>query len=280
MSQPPRGPRNADRLGRPGTLPPVPGRPTSWPLLTLATLLLLTALSVLTWQVLTDGPLRAADERLGDTLRDGAPPTWAAELLADLGNMTVAPSLLLAAMAYAVLRTRRWWPALCYSLALALVPAVVSTLKAWTDRPGPLGGTGYFPSGHAATAAVAFGAAALLITHAPSLNGPRDRTSGEGEGGGIGEAEGAGEGGDGALARPWSARWALGRARAAWLLTAAVLTLANGLGLVWRGYHWPLDVLASWCLSVLLLLWTARAAAVRPEPPLSGRRRRAVRDRE
>ncbi|MFG3253569.1 phosphatase PAP2 family protein [Streptomyces sp. NPDC048172] len=245
MSQTPRGPRDSDRLGRPGTLPPVPGRPTSWPLRPLAaTLLLLAVLSVLTWQVLTDGPLRAADERLGDTLRGDAPPTWAAELLADLGNMTVAPPLLLAAMAYAVLRTRRWWPSLCYALALALVPALVSALKAWTDRPGPLGGTGYFPSGHAATAAVALGAAALLVA------GTRTRAP-----------DGKGKGN-------------------AWLPAAAVLTLANGLGLVWRGYHWPLDVLASWCLSALLLMWAARAAAARPGPPRSGRRRPVARDRE
>ncbi|MER5897828.1 phosphoesterase, partial [Streptomyces sp. NPDC001876] len=29
---------------------------------------------------------------------------------------------------------------------------------------------------------------------------------------------------------------------------------ATSIGLVLRGYHWPLDVFASWCLSAVLLL--------------------------
>ncbi|MGX9228968.1 hypothetical protein ACWV95_27640 [Streptomyces albus] len=47
----------------------------------------------------------------------------------------------------------------------------------------------------------------------------------------------------------------------AWV-AAALLTAGNGLGLVWRGYHWPLDVAASWCLGALLL--GAVAAVARP----------------
>ncbi|MFB6531376.1 phosphatase PAP2 family protein, partial [Streptomyces sp. NPDC056399] len=35
--------------------------------------------------------------------------------------------------------------------------------------------------------------------------------------------------------------------------SAPVLTAATGTGLVLRGYHWPLDVLASLCLSLLIL---------------------------
>ncbi|MFI8854306.1 hypothetical protein ACIGW3_29485 [Streptomyces sp. NPDC053499] len=38
------------------------------------------------------------------------------------------------------------------------------------------------------------------------------------------------------------------------------LVAGNGLGLVWRGYHWPLDVVAGWCLSVLLLYAAAATA--------------------
>ncbi|MDJ1132599.1 phosphatase PAP2 family protein [Streptomyces iconiensis] len=108
--------------------------------------------------------------------------------------------------------------------------AAVSVLKAWVGRPGPFGGTGFYPSGHAATVTVAFGAAALLVTRHLSRN---------------------------AALFLWSA--------------VALLTVGNGLGLVWRGYHWPLDVLASWCLSVLLL--SSAAVASRHTPPLSGRRR-------
>ncbi|MFD4774230.1 phosphoesterase, partial [Streptomyces sp. NPDC058427] len=33
-----------------------------------------------------------------------------------------------------------------------------------------------------------------------------------------------------------------------------LLTAATGIGLVLRGYHWPLDVLGSWFLCGLLLL--------------------------
>ncbi|MGQ4357568.1 phosphoesterase, partial [Streptomyces drozdowiczii] len=35
---------------------------------------------------------------------------------------------------------------------------------------------------------------------------------------------------------------------------AVLLTAATGIGLVLRGYHWPLDVLGSWFLCGLLLL--------------------------
>lgn len=35
---------------------------------------------------------------------------------------------------------------------------------------------------------------------------------------------------------------------------ALVLTLATGIGLVLRGYHWPLDVIGSWALCGALLV--------------------------
>ncbi|MFC9945219.1 phosphatase PAP2 family protein [Streptomyces pratensis] len=44
------------------------------------------------------------------------------------------------------------------------------------------------------------------------------------------------------------------------LVTAVLLTAATSVGLVLRGYHWPLDVVAGWCLSGVLLL-TLRAGA-------------------
>ncbi|WP_368396458.1 phosphatase PAP2 family protein [Streptomyces sclerotialus] len=137
--------------------------------------------------------------------------------------MTVALPVLLAAVAYAARRARtaglpRWWlPPLAAAVAMAVVPALVGPLQAALARPAPPGAlageTGFYPSGHAATAAVAYGAAALLLL-------------------------------------PWAAAPAARRL----LITAAlVLALATGPGLVVRGYHWPLDVLASWALSVALL---------------------------
>nr|MYU47647.1 phosphoesterase [Streptomyces sp. SID7803] len=37
-------------------------------------------------------------------------------------------------------------------------------------------------------------------------------------------------------------------------VAAVLLTATTGIGLVLRGYHWPLDVLGSWFLCGLLLL--------------------------
>ncbi|GHH86551.1 membrane protein [Streptomyces sulfonofaciens] len=192
---------------------------------------------VLTWQVAADGPLRHLDERLGRAAR-GSLPGPLAELLADLGNATVAVPLLALVLVGAALRDRgrglpRWWLApLAAALAMAAVPAVVVPLKALVDRPGPPHSVpgGYFPSGHAATAVVAYGAAALLLL--PSL------------------------------------RSAL--LRRLLLAGTAVLNAAIGAGLVVRGYHWPLDVLGSWLLcAALLAVWTHTAGRV-PRGPRSG----------
>ncbi|MBB6438398.1 phosphatase PAP2 family protein [Streptomyces candidus] len=164
-----------------------------------------------TWQVLVRGPLLDADIRL-DHLLVGRGPRVVTEFCADLGNPQVALPALALALGYALRRGVRL-PALAVALAMAAVPAVVVPLKALTGRPSPLdaAATGYFPSGHGATAAVAYGGAALLLAHA--------------------------HGG-----RP---RWPLP--------VALVLVLATGTGLVLRGYHWPLDVLAAGCLGVILL---------------------------
>ncbi|CAL9536246.1 hypothetical protein SUDANB106_04159 [Streptomyces sp. enrichment culture] len=239
------------RHGGPGTLPPVPGPPfrvprrlpAPAPLLTvlLAVVLPLLLFAAATWQVTAGGPLAEGDERLAREMREDAPPTALAEFLADLGNIEVALPVLAAALAYAWVRgrrrSRRPPPAVAAATAaMAAVPLLVAPLKALTGRPGPLGGTGYFPSGHAATAVVAYGAAALLVL-------PHVR------------------------ARLRWARWALPA-------TAALVCAAVGAGLVWRGYHWPLDVLGSWCLGVPLLaavLTASRASRGsgrrRPDPP-------------
>jgi len=134
--------------------------------------------------------------------------------------------VLAAALVYVAQRGRRagahrWWlPPLAAALAMALVPALVVPVKELVARPGTSvmpPGTGYYPSGHTATAAVAYGAAALLLF-------------------------------------PWL-RSAL--ARRGLVALCAVLDLGVGFGLVRRGYHWPLDVIASWCLCTVLLtaLW-------------------------
>ncbi|WP_319693603.1 phosphatase PAP2 family protein [Streptomyces sp. ME19-01-6] len=193
-----------------------------------------------TWQVAAHGPLRSLDERLGRALTtsSGLGPTLlpspAAEFFADLGNMAVALPVLAAVLGWVAWRERRagaarWWlPPLAAAAAMAAVPALVAPAKALIDRPGPPGpladGSGFYPSGHAATAAVAYGAAVLLLR--PYLHNLQKRH------------------------RPL---------RRALVGAVVLLNLAVGVGLVRRGYHWPLDVAGSWCLSGCLLwvLWWA-----------------------
>ncbi|MFI8002802.1 phosphatase PAP2 family protein [Streptomyces sp. NPDC086010] len=215
----PRGARQPDPTGHPGTIPPVP----RWPVLLVSAAAVSAVLfALITWQVLTGGPLLGPDERLGLDLA-GRGPARLADLFADLGNPQVAGSVLACAALVAWFRRARR-AALFAVLAMAAVPALVVPLKMWTDRQGPLTeATGYYPSGHTTTAAVAYGAAALLL--APYVR------------------------------RSWMT-----------LVAAVLLTAATSVGLVLRGYHWPLDVVAGWCLSAVLLL-TLRALTRSGQPP-------------
>ncbi|WP_405822737.1 phosphatase PAP2 family protein [Streptomyces sp. NBC_01390] len=225
--------RRPDLIVRPGATPPVPGRTTSrsvLPLLTLAVLLF----ALITWQVAVHGPLARADERLSDSLVHPSRP-WA--LLADLGSILVAGPVLVAVLVYVGLRARRagterWWrEPVGAGVLMAAVPAIVVPMKELVARSGPpvMGpGTGFYPSGHTATAVVAYGSATLLLW--PWLRGT--------------------------FARRLVLAGCLG-------LNAAV-----AVGLVVRGFHWPLDVLASWCLCGALLI-LLRLFVRRPTPPLS-----------
>ncbi|TLS41625.1 phosphatase PAP2 family protein [Streptomyces montanus] len=214
--QTPRGVRRPGLDGRLGTSPPVPGRPT----LFLGGLALLFAF--LTWQAAVDTPLRRADERLGRAITGSRLPGGAAEFLADLGNFIVAVPVLVAVLAYVAWRARRagtprWWlPPLAALVALAAVPALIAPLKAVVGRAGPPGmeGDGFYPSGHTATAAVAYGAAVLLLL-------------------------------------PWLRDTYVRRELT---IACVVLVVAVGFGLIRRGYHWPLDVAGSLVLSAMLLI--------------------------
>ncbi|GAA3779328.1 phosphatase PAP2 family protein [Streptomyces phyllanthi] len=163
------------------------------------------------------------DERLSDALVDRH---GFADFLADLGNVTVAVPVMTVVLLHVAVRARRagrdrWWvPSVAAGVLMLLVPALVIPLKELIDRPGPpiMGpGTGWYPSGHTATACVAYGGALLVLW--PWLRGPRVR---------------------GPIA-----------------LVCVVLNLAVPAGLIRMGYHWPLDVVASWCLCAMLLfaLW-------------------------
>nr|WP_078970328.1 phosphatase PAP2 family protein [Streptomyces natalensis] len=243
-SHTPRGARDTGRPGRLGTTPPVPRRPSPFCTPFLVGTLCALAFAVISGQVAGAGPLRAADERVGSALAGSAIPRGLAEFFADLGNTAVALPVVLVVAGWAAWRVGRgrrrpsrdaeaggpvrWWlPPLAAALTLAALPALVVPLKLWFARPGPpqMGADaheGFYPSGHGATAAVAYGLAALLVIRA-----------------GAGRRRGRGL-----------------------LVAAAVLLNAGvGLGLVRRGYHWPLDVLGSWCLAgVLLAVWWAVCA--------------------
>ncbi|MCM3300683.1 phosphatase PAP2 family protein [Streptomyces pseudogriseolus] len=178
---------------------------------------------LITWQVLAGGPLLDLDARLSEAL---VRPDRASELLSDLGNVQVALPVLAVALAVAAWRLRatgvdRWWlPPAAGAAAMVLVPVLVVPLKAWTDRPGTPAvppATGYYPSGHTATAVVAYGAATLLLL--PLLGSPA--------------------------------------VRRALVALCALLILGVSYGLVRRGYHWPLDVAGSWCLGAALLVGLA-----------------------
>ncbi|MFJ6072890.1 phosphatase PAP2 family protein [Streptomyces sp. NPDC093065] len=215
---------------------PVSARPRVLPALVGPPLLLF---ALITWQVVADGPLTGADERLSGAL---VHPDRFSELLADLGNVQVAVPVLVVALAYAAWCGRaagvdRWWrPPLAGAVAMVMVPVLVAPLKEWTDRPGTPAvppATGYYPSGHTATALVAYGAATLLLL--PLLRTPA--------------------------------------VRRALVVLCALLVLGTSYGLVRRGYHWPLDVVASWCLGAVLLAGVRLVAA---RTPAGGRTPREV----
>ncbi|MFG2718024.1 phosphatase PAP2 family protein [Streptomyces sp. NPDC048416] len=118
--------------------------------------------AVITWQVASGGPLRRLDERVDPSLT-GHGPSWFAEALSDLGSMPVALPVLALAIGYALWRGLRRG-ALIAAATMAVVPVLVVPLKEWIARPGPFDpATGYYPSGHTATAMVAYGGAALLL---------------------------------------------------------------------------------------------------------------------
>ncbi|GGY86321.1 hypothetical protein GCM10010365_00220 [Streptomyces poonensis] len=165
------------------------------------------------------GPLARADERIGGRL---VHPDDVSQFLADLGSVPVAvPVLAVVLVVVALLARRRgtarWWlPPVAAALLMAAVPLLVVPLKELVDRPGPppmSPETGFYPSGHTATAAVAYGGAALVLW-------------------------------------PWLRAVS---ARVTALALSAALNAGTGFGLVRHGYHWPLDVVASWCLCALLL---------------------------
>ncbi|MGK5544210.1 phosphatase PAP2 family protein [Streptomyces sp. URMC 127] len=161
---------------------------------------------------------------------------------------------------------------------MAAVPAVIVPVKAWIGRTGPpamaASGVhdGFFPSGHTATAAVAYGAALLLLLPPRAFSSrPRPHADVPPPSPRAACARIAPHAGSAAVSpppharpsrlRPLSSRYARTRA---WAAFAYVLLNAGvAVGLVRCGYHWPLDVVGAWCLSGVLL-WGLVQALKRP----------------
>ncbi|MFG2639072.1 phosphatase PAP2 family protein [Streptomyces sp. NPDC048362] len=174
---------------------------------------------LITWQVVSHGPLLNFDALVSRALMH---PDRFSELLSALGDVQIAVPVFAFAAGYTAWRgwicgLSRWWaPPSVAATQMAVLPAIVVPLKDWTARPGTAAvppGVGYFPSGHTATAAIAYGCLALLLL--PWLRSPT--------------------------------------ARRATVGMCAALVLAVSYGLVRRGWHWPLDVVASWCICTVLL---------------------------
>ncbi|MGK4583231.1 phosphatase PAP2 family protein [Kitasatospora sp. HPMI-4] len=144
-------------------------------------LTLLVVLTAISWQVAVHGPLLGLDtavqravHTLHHRLHSSALDRFGV-LLADLGSSVPAIPVLFGAAGLAAWRQwrggmRRWWlPLPTAALAAVLIPALVVPAKSWFARPGPLGlplasgQWGWYPSGHTATSAIAYGVGALLL---------------------------------------------------------------------------------------------------------------------
>ena len=189
---------------------------------------LLCLFGLLTWQVVSHGPLTTFDVHARNVIQRAAHSSalhWLGPIgrgCADLGDEAPAILLLILAAGLAAWYARSWRPVLL-TVGAGVVLATVIPLKIWVDRPGPgdavLGNAdlGFFPSGHTADAVCCYVTAAFLL---------------------------------GTFV--WTGRTAQ-RLLSALVVGVLVLTV---FGLLWANYHWVTDILGSlcWCGAWLLVL--------------------------
>ena len=189
---------------------------------------LLCVFGLLTWQVVSHGPLTTFDVHARNAIQRAANSSglhWLWRIgrgCADLGDEEPAILSLLVAAVLAGWSARSWRPVLSAAGA-GVVLATVIPLKIWVARTGPgeatLGNAnlGFFPSGHTADAVCCYVTAAFLL---------------------------------GAFV--WTSTTAR-RVRGAVALVLVVLTI---FGLLWSNFHWVSDILGSlcWCGAWLLVL--------------------------
>ncbi|MEU3569357.1 phosphatase PAP2 family protein [Kitasatospora sp. NPDC036755] len=202
-------------------------------------------LVVVSWQVAAEGPLLGVDRWVRRAVRTAHLDFPSAlldrfgHLLADLGGGVPAVPVLLLAGASAAWRGRRagsgrWWlPLPVAALTAALIPLLVVPAKWAFARPGPLGeplAAGQWGWYPSGHTATATISYGVAALLLARVAGPR-------------------------AARVLAAG-------------AVLLSLGVGAGLVWSDFHWLLDVVASWCLAVLVLWAPARWL---PRPGVGGR---------
>ncbi|WP_234348352.1 phosphatase PAP2 family protein [Kitasatospora sp. MY 5-36] len=192
-------------------------------------------LVVVSWQVAVEGPLLGVDRSVRRAVRTAhrdVPDALLDRLghfLSDLGGGVPAVPVLLLAGALAAWRGRRagagrWWlPLPVAALTSVLIPLLVVPAKSAFARPGPLGEplvAGQWGWYPSGHTATAAISYGVAALLLARVAGPR-------------------------AARQLAAG-------------AVLLSLGVGAGLVWSDFHWLLDVVASWCLAVLVLWPLAR----------------------
>jgi membrane-associated phospholipid phosphatase len=198
-------------------------------------------LALLTFDVVTDGPLVGVDQRIRRVVESQAHSArwhWVgggghapAVLLTQLGNNQVAVPLLALAALIVAIRHRSVRPLIAAVIGVTLLLGTVIPAKILIARAGPglppvaHGAMGVFPSGHTATSSVCLGLAALLLAR-----GQPD--------------------------------WA----RRAVLAVMAVVCFLVGAALIWGDYHWFTDVVAGWALAALIVMAALRATGLGGNP--------------
>ncbi|WP_030245998.1 phosphatase PAP2 family protein [Streptomyces sp. NRRL S-350] len=201
-------------------------------------------LLVVSWQVAVGGPLLGLDRWVRGAVHAvrgefaSALPDRFGHVLSDLGSSVPAIPVLVLAGVLAAWRWRRagagrWWlPLPVAVLTAGLIPLLVVPAKSAFARPGPLG-----------------------EPVAPGQWGwyPSGHTATAAVSYGVAALLLARVAGSGAVRGLASG--------------AVLLALGVGAGLVWSDFHWLLDVVASWCLAVLVLWvldrWLPRPGAAR-----------------
>lgn len=147
----------------------------------LLVVVLLALFSLISWQVAVSGPLLAVDVALRDAaagrVEPNGPLATVAQVGADLGSAPVAGGALVLGAAVLAWRRRSLLVLAVAAMATVAVPALVLPLKEAFGRLGPDGlplgdYAGYYPSGHAATAAVAYGTLAVLLARRAPVAAP------------------------------------------------------------------------------------------------------------